>query len=50
MNIDGQVSIKFLCQQLAAVYEELAVLKAQCLALQRENDELKKSKKGGNQK
>ncbi|MGG4011410.1 hypothetical protein [Bacillus smithii] len=50
MNIDGQVSIKFLCQQLAAVYEELAVLKAQCLALQRENDELKKSKKGGDQK
>jgi cell division protein FtsB len=50
MQIDGQVSIKFLTQQIANLYEELAVLKAQCLALQKENDELKKSKKGGDQK
>ncbi|MGG1481468.1 hypothetical protein ABE402_11245 [Bacillus smithii] len=47
MQIDGQVSIKFLTQQIAALYEELAITKAKCVALQKENDELKK---GGNQK
>lgn len=50
MQIDGQVSIDFLCQQISSLYKELAITKAKCIALQKENDELKKSKKGGDQK